>query len=587
MGRDQANPARRVRFFQSTLRRRLRSKSTDQSATIGTLFAAHARQNPTQPFCTLLVSGQVETLNFEQIYHRAQIFARVYRTRGVKPGDIVIVMLKHSSSLFASFLGAVLVGAVPSFMPYPTPKQRSDFFWNDHERLFDRLRPRLIVTYAENRAAAHEALPNFAIETLVDTEVDFGSCGTPDFIDPYPASSDDVACLQHSSGTTGLKKGVMLSHRAILAHVNAYRSAIDLTPEDRIASWLPLYHDMGFIACFITAVVSGVELIALDPFEWVVRPQILLEAIERFRATLCWLPNFAFSHLASAVPRRARFDLSSIRAFINCSEPCKPATFKRFLERYEYAGIRTAQLHVCYAMAENVFAVTQTRLGSATPSIRLDPNALALGNIEETTAEPGIELLSCGPPIDGVRLRITSNGPQPGEVGEIHVASPFLFDGYVEQPDLTEERLRDGWYATGDLGFVRAGELYVTGRIDDLIIVNGRNYYAHEIETCVSEIDDVSPGRCVAFGVEDERSDATVVVVLAEVLDENALSGLVGRNVRQRVLERLGIAVYTVVVLGRGRLIKTTSGKVSRLKNRELYLQHAFDAREVGEVSSQ
>jgi acyl-CoA synthetase (AMP-forming)/AMP-acid ligase II len=526
----------------------------------------------------------VETITFGALYERATAYARFYRTRGIGEGDIVIIILRHTPHLYYSFLGALLAGAIPSFMPFPSAKQRSDIYWHDHERLFERLRPRLIVTYAENRDAAHAHIENFSIETVVPT-AELCQPGTDAVASDLPglgAAPDDLACLQHSSGTTGLKKGVMLTHREILDHTEAYSKRLSFIAGDSIVSWLPLYHDMGFIACFMTSLIEGTHLIALDPFEWVMRPQLLLEAIERYRPSLCWLPNFAFSHIVNATQPSATFDLSSVRAFINCSEPCKPGTFERFLNRFESCGVRRNNLHVCYALAENVFGATQTVPGNAAAVINVDAHRFSTGEIVPARADNGAQdLLSCGPALDGVSISVRDvDGAvlPPNRIGEIFVASQYLFSGYYLQPELTEAKLRDGWYQTGDVGFMHDGELFVTGRVDDMLIVNGRNYYAHEIEYLISELPGVLPGRSVAIGVDDQQYDATVVVVLVECTEPDASGGDLARVIRRRILERLGLAIHSVVSLRSGQLVKTTSGKISRIKNRELYIQGALTA---------
>jgi acyl-CoA synthetase (AMP-forming)/AMP-acid ligase II len=330
---------------------------------------------------------------------------------------------------------------------------------------------------------------------------------------------------------------------------------------------------MGFVACFMGSMLSGTHLVALDPFEWVMRPRLLLDAIERYRATFCWLPNFAFSHIANTAPEASRWDLSSIRAFINCSEPCKGKTFDRFAERFADSGVTPEKLQVCYAMAENVFGVTQTSLGLRVNEVVADANAFSLGEVVPTRGD-GIRLISCGPPIAGVRAEIRDESGDPipdGRIGEICVRGPFLFSGYYELPEKTAEKLRAGWYYTSDMGFILDGELFVTGRKDDMIIVAGRNYYAHEIEALVNALPEIVPGRNVAIGVEDPLTDATAVVVLAECVSGTDPEET-GRVLRREVVEKLGLAIHAFVPLSAGRLVKTTSGKISRSKNRELYV---------------
>jgi len=376
-----------------------------------------------------------------------------------------------------------------------------------------------------------------------------------------------------------LKKGVMLTHRAILDEVESYAQALQFGPADSIASWLPLYHDMGFVACFMSSVLLGTHLVALDPFEWVMRPSLLLDAIQQYRTTFCWLPNFAFSHIANTARPDARWDLSSVRAFINCSEPCKPKTFERFISRFTESRISAQQLHVCYAMAENVFAVTQTSLDRPARTIDADAEAFSRGTVKRTAPGTGtIGILSCGVPVDGVRVEVRGESGEPvpdASIGEIYLAGPFLFSGYYRLPEKTREKLRDGWYVSGDAGFMLDGELYVTGRMDDMLIVNGQNYYAHELEAIVNGISAVIPGRSVAIAVEDEAMDATVVAVLAECTSEADVSTL-GQTVRREILDRLGVAIHAFVPLTKGQLVKTTSGKISRIKNKELYLNGRF-----------
>jgi acyl-CoA synthetase (AMP-forming)/AMP-acid ligase II len=541
------------------------SRSVD---TIISRLETVAAEAPEQAFCIHYSGDGSETISYRRLLEGARAAAGRFQSWGCEPGDIALIFLKHEPELYFSFIGAMLAGIVPSFMPYPNPKQSHDLFWRGHAALLERIEPRLLVVSPELIEQFRQFLPAYAdrMRSAAGIAGEGGAAAAP-----VERQADDVAFLQHSSGTTALKKGVMLSHGAVLRQTDAYARAIGFSGADITASWLPLYHDMGLIACLMLTVTSGATLLSLDPFEWVGAPATLLDVIERHRATFCWLPNFAFNHLAASVRGGAGRDLSSVRAFINCSEPCRAESFEVFARRFAECGVTPEQLQVCYAMAESVFAVTQTPVGLSPRILSVDRDAFeAHGRVEPGE---GIRLLSCGSPIEGIGLRIVGDDGgdlPPGRIGEVAIAAPFLFDGYYRQPSLTGLKLRDGWYYSGDMGCLVDEELYITGRKDDLIIAYGRNYYAHEIEAVASGVDDVLPGRCVAFAVPSPMAGTQQTVLMAETRAEDG-APLV-RQLREAVLASTGLALTQIVLRPPGTLVKTTSGKISREANRTQFL---------------
>jgi len=497
-------------------------------------------------------------MTYARLFAAAHRYAAVYSERGVRSGDVIFIILRHCSDLFSSFLGAMLVGALPSFLPFLTSKQQPELYWAAHRALFSRTRARLLVTWPGNLAAMREAIPDFSMDVHLAEETPRKQ--QPATPIPERAASGP-AFLQHSSGTTGLKKGVVITHEALATQIRTYSNALQLDQNDVIASWLPLYHDMGLIACFLMPAMLGVPVVTMDPFDWVLRPSLLLDAIEQYRATLTWLPNFAFHHLATCVPEGKRWDLRSVRAFISCSEPCKPETFRRFRERFEPMGVGPNQLLTCYALAENVFCATQSRPGATVRVLRADR----------------AEFLSCGEPIEGVQARIIDSDGRvlpDRTVGEVALSGGSLFDGYYLNPEETSARLRDGWYWTGDLGFMHDNELFVTGRKDDLLIVHGINYYAHDVEYAASQVAGVAPGRCVAIGDSHPESGSTEVILLAEALEPDCFNAPeLKRAIKERILSETGLLVQQVGIVPRGWLIKTTSGKISRIENLRRFRQ--------------
>ena len=525
--------------------------------------------------------GGVEVISREALIRRSLDWTRAYRRAGLKIGDIVIVLIDHRPDLLFAYLGAMLGGFVPSYMPYSTAKQDRELYAQAHRKLFERIGARGVAVtrewLAENQSIFEHGDFALLLSDAVPQEV--GS------ISEEPASAgaaEDVVLLQHSSGTTSLKKGVALSNRAVLNQMRAYAPAISVSPDDLIASWLPLYHDMGLMTCWLLPLIRGVPVAQMDPFTWAREPWRLFEMIARYRATLVWLPNFAYQHLARMVDEEVRYDLSSVRAFIDCSEPCKPETMRRFLERFAADGVTAVQLQACYAMAENGFAVTQTPLSRPARVLSADAAVLAQNHRFEPAgegAERTIAFMSVGEPIAEVSVRVTDEQGLPladGEVGEIAISGACLFSGYFHLPEETALAMRGDWYHTGDLGFLWEGELYVTGRLKDLIIVRGRNFYAHDIEQIVSGCAGVKPGRAVAFGVYNETLGSEEAVIVAEILDADTLDPKASRarsaEIKHAVEHELGLLPQTVRLVSSGWLVKTTSGKISRAENARKYL---------------
>ena len=506
--------------------------------------------------------GAVDNITYSELWLKACGFAWAFEAAGVAPGDVVLIFLNHHPDMAACYFGAMQAGAIPSFMSCPSAKQHPERYWPAHRTLFQRIGPRAIVT--DGAQAGQMKRYGLVNETACFIDVDAVEKADKPF-KYHPVDLDQVALLQHSSGTTGLKKGMALSHRAILNQVRAYSGAINLGDDDTIVSWLPLYHDMGLITSLIMPLALGRTAVLMDPFQWTVRPGMLFEAIAKYDGRFVWLPNFAFEHLCRTTGRMDPFaDLSGVRAFINCSEPCKMETFQRFADTFSRWGVRPDQLQACYALAENVFAVSQTPLRRelmSTPS----PSGEALGSKS---------IASVGQLIPGVELRILDQDGDPlgdGKVGEIAIRGDSLFKEYFMLEDETSERMKNGYFLTRDLGFLKDGELFILGRRDDLIIINGRNYYAHDLEALVNEVEGLKQGRSAVFGLFNENLGSEEAVIVAErALDAGDKD--LKRALKEKILDEADLVIRDAHVVGTGWLVKTSSGKVSREGNKAKYL---------------
>lgn len=501
---------------------------------------------------------------------------------GVGRGDIVLIFLDHEIDQYFSFFGAMQIGAIPSFMPPLTTKQTPDVYWESHAALLSRTRPKAVILSSARAEELRTHLDLDGILLITTDQAAVKRLDTPE-TERIPRSvggDTDVAFLQHSSGTTQTKKGLRLSHRAVLRQLSAYTARLALTEDDRIASWLPLYHDMGLIACCVLPLVMGIPVVAIDAFEWTLRPELLLRAIGTYRCTLAWMPNFAFHHTVRTCGT-GEFDLGTMRAWIDCSEPCRSATFDIFARTFSGSGVAPNHLQTCYAMAETVFAVSQSQIGEIVPRLRVDEETLRTGDlvVRRANEEGVIELLSNGLPLPGIDVAVVDAERHPlpaGQVGELTIRGDFLFSGYETLPQQTAERLVDGVYYTRDLGFLWDGEIYVLGRMDDVIIINGRNFYAHEIEALVGELPGLKPGRSVAFSIPDSAAGTDVAILLAETgtLDGTAPAAL-RRQVKQHVYSQTSLTLHEVHFVPQGFLLKTTSGKISRAANRSRFLANA------------
>lgn len=550
----------------------LTTPADPQTKTLVALAHHWASLDPKKPFMVFRkADGERSILTYGELVQSASAFAGMIQSRAARSGGTIIVSHETGPNLVCAFLGAMMAGHPPAMMPYPNVKQQDEIYWESHSKLYDLIQPQLFVLSDKIAESYRKNLGKYAERIIAASEI--SKVEPPTLVSP--PSGSDVAFLQHSSGTTALKKGVMLTHEAVVDHARLYADSIGFTRASTAASWLPLYHDMGLITCFIMPLVMGATVAMVDPFEWTARPRLLLEAIQDERAQYAWMPNFAFAHMCNGVRNPEAFDLSSLRALISCSEPSRPTVQRRFQAHFAPSGFPSQAAQVCYAMAENVFGVTQTPPGQAAGSLTVDRTAFEAGRIAPPSEGPSLEIASCGRVLEGMEVRILRSDRQmaaPEEVGEITIRSSTLFKGYNRRPDLTEKALVDGWYHSGDLGFMKDDELYVTGRTDDLIIAYGRNFMAHELEDVIGLADGVRPGRAIAFGVDSDQAGTSEIVVQFEVT-EGSNSQDVARAVRQHLEASAGVSPRHIITLPAGGLLKTTSGKISRSANKAAFLQ--------------
>jgi acyl-CoA synthetase (AMP-forming)/AMP-acid ligase II len=548
------------------------------AATIPGRIFAHAERDPERVCVHFRDLGTEpatdEILTYGALWSRAGAIAK--RLAFLKSGEHVVVVMPLGPQLLVSQLGVMRADGIASIFTHPSEKIASTVYTENLRHAIEAFHPRAIITtqayFADAQAAVGE-----------DTEIvllEAATGGADEAASRWQGVSErDTAIIQYSSGSTGLQKAVALSHDMVITQCDAYAAAIGLCADDRVCSWLPLYHDMGLFTSWLMPIVKGVPVAMIDPFLWVKQPESLLRLITDTKGTLCWLPNFAFNLMAQRVgaDHALALDLSTMRGFINCSEPVSAHSLQVFGESFAPAGLRASALWTCYAMAENSFAVSSARDGAAlADTICLDVGKLGAGVVEPAKYGRGVEVVSCGRPVPGTEVAVVhpdTGAPIEGRVGEIVLRSGYALREYHRNPELSRAAFTDGgWYRTGDLGFVHGSSVYITGRKKDLLIVGGRNFYPQDIERIADRFPGVVAGRSVALGMPDEKLGTERVILLVESrLSDTAEKSRLGNAIRKAVFDELDCPLSDVQVVPHMWLLKTSSGKIARQPNLQKY----------------
>jgi fatty-acyl-CoA synthase len=534
-----------------------------------------------RPFITAWIDeDDHKTVTFGEFRRRARAHKASLAREGVRKGDRVVLIMAQGIPAMTTFAGAMMLGAVPAFSAYPNFKVEPSKYRSGLAGVTANLSAKAVVIdenfpdeMLECVSLKSEAILVRASEREVD-EVNGPGESAP------PMNPESLAFIQHSAGTTGLQKGVALTHAAVLRQLGHLATALRIKTTDRVYSWLPLYHDMGLIAAFMLPMVCHLPVVMQSPLDWVMQPESMLQVVSEYKCTLAWMPNFAFQFVPRRTPqsRWADYDLSSLRLLINCSEPVRDSSMSEFQKAF---GIRRGVLQSSYAMAENVFAVTQSDIECGPASIWTDRQQFRSAHkiipVPSETAG-AVSFTSSGRVLPNQKVRILSDSGEPGEggcVGEVAIQSDCLFEGYYNRAELTQQAIVDGWYRSGDLGFMLDGELYVVGRKKDLLIIGGENIYPQDIEEIVSSHPAIHDGRAIAIGVYNPNLGTEDALVVAEVESEARLgeSARLEQEIRGRVVAGLGIAVRTILLKPPKWIVKSTAGKAARSATREKLLR--------------
>jgi fatty-acyl-CoA synthase len=550
---------------------------------------------------------QQYTLTFGELYAAAQKCAEELARRGIPAGGRVSLMLPTSRQFFICYAGILLAGAVPVPIYPPFRADRIEEYADRQSAILNNAEVCLLLTFRRAEAVAKLLKPRVkSLVDVVDAEklMEAAEKAPPPAPGALPAfisgsrvrKPSDLALLQYTSGSTGDPKGVRLTHANLLANMRAIAEALQITPNDVGVSWLPLYHDMGLIGAWLTMMLGGIPVVVMSPLSFLTRPERWLQAVSKHKGTLTAAPNFAFELCVRKISEKALdgVDLSSWRASLNGAEPVNPETLERFINRFSEYGFRREAMLPVYGLAEASLAVTAPPLNRGPLVDRVDRETFTTeGRAVPTTAqdESAIGFVSSGMPVPQHEVIIADKDgrevPERTE-GFLWFRGPSATNGYYANADATTKLFDGGpkagdheypWVNSGDRAYVADGEIYITGRVKDIIIKGGRNLYPHEVEELASRAEGVRKGCVVAFGLKGDKTGTEKLVVVAETREQDRKKrAVVATAINEEVSRGLGLPPDRVELIPPGSIPKTSSGKLRREETKQLYLAGTLNA---------
>jgi 1-acyl-sn-glycerol-3-phosphate acyltransferase len=551
----------------------------EHATTLLAVLDWHVQHHPQRPHVHLYSNDDaVDVLTYATLAQGAQAIAAGLQAQGLVPGQTVALMLPTSQDFFFSFFGILLAGGTP--VPIYPPARRSQL--EEHIRrqasILANSCAALLITVPEAQSLARLLRVQVPGLRRVMTTSDLAASGTT--YNPPTVQAHDVAFVQYTSGSTGVPKGVMLTHANLLANIRAMQAVARTTPADVFVSWLPLYHDMGLIGAWLGSLYCTYPLVLLSPLAFLARPARWLWAIHRHHGTISGAPNFAYELCAQKLADSdlQGLDLSSWRLAFNGAESISATTIERFSARFRQYGFRPTAIAPVYGLAENSLGLAFPPLdrGPRVDRIKREP---FLRTGQAVPADPGdtqaLDFVSCGYPLPEHQIRLVDAlGHEVAErqQGRLEFCGPSATNGYLHNPEETRRLFHGEWLDSGDLAYIAAGEVYITGRVKDMIIRAGRNLYPHELEEAVGNLPGIRKGCVAVFGSPDPVTKTERLVVLAETRETVPhVQATLRHDIDTLVVDRLGIPPDDVVLAPPHTVLKTSSGKLRRAASRELY----------------
>ena len=558
-----------------------------QAGTLVEVLDWHVAQHPDRMHLTVLQDDAtvLGTMTYAELAKAARAVATGLIERDISPGDRVALMLPTGLDFFAAFFGILYAGAVP--VPIYPPMRLSQI--EDHLRrqagILRNAGARMLVTVGEGRGLA--MLLRGQVDSLSAIESVANLSVTSSIRLPPITDARSTALIQYTSGSTGDPKGVVLSHANLLANIRAMGRVMEASSADVFVSWLPLYHDMGLIGAWLGCLHFAAPLYVMSPLSFLVRPENWLWAIHRFRATLSAAPNFAFELCLNKIDEADLngLNLGSLRMVANGAEPVSVETMRRFIAKFQRYGFRPEAMAPVYGLAESAVGLAFPPAGRQPIIERVDREALSRRGAAEP-ARPDdprpLEMIACGHPLPDHEVRIVDEvGQEVGErrEGRLEFRGPSATSGYFRNEAKTRELFHHGWLDSGDRAYMASGDVYITGRVKDIIIRAGRHIYPQEIEEAISDIPGIRKGCVAVFGVTEQASGTERVVILAETRATTASTrAALQARAYEVATDIAGVPPDEVVFAPPRTVPKTSSGKIRRSAAKELYATGSIGA---------
>ena len=517
-------------------------------------------------------------LSYLQLKNGAIKLASGLQSLGLRPAEPVAIMLPSGVDYFFSFFGILMAGGIPVPIYPPARASQLEDHIRRHVHILENCLANTLITVPEAKRVAQllklqaPSLGNIVSVTELTTATDVFT--------PPALNANDTAFIQYTSGSTGQPKGVVLTHQNLLANIRAMGQVVNANSNDVFVSWLPLYHDMGLIGAWLGSLYYAALFVVMPPLSFLSRPERWLWAIHRYGGTLSASPNFGYEYCLRRLKDEdlKGLNLGSWRAAFNGAESVSPETLCDFSERFKTYGFPPEAMMPVYGLAESTVGLAFPPINRGSVIDCIDRTVfMRTGNAKPVACEikQALKFPSSGPPLPGHEIRIVDQAshelPERQE-GRLQFRGPSSTSGYFRNAKKTRELFDESWLDSSDLAYIASGELYITGRIKDIIIRAGRNIYPHELEEAVGNIPAIRAGRVAVFGSKDKKSGTERLIVLAETRVKDAIQREeLKTEINTLATDLIGSPPDDVVLAPANTVLKTSSGKIRRAASREIY----------------